>query len=236
MKRKKSSALSDPVVERILIERRKYRLVDVFLRLERIYETGEILRKRLRNRFDRAVFEALDAGRKKGCILDLGTPFGLCGMEIAKQNQDFDVVSFQESKKYVEISRKFAGEDIVRMDWKVGKPEELPFEDESFDLVVSAFDLHGWIDPLKVLREIDRVLKRRGVLVLLEVRRDRWWFFYIPALIYTWFIGGLWLFRKAKFAFKSSYKPNEIGKLLDFLKLKDWEIRKGSYFFLVKKQ
>jgi len=222
-------------MEKIVRERRKYRLVDVFLRLERIYETGEIIRERLRNRFDRAVFEALDAGRKKGRILDL-TPFSMCGTEIARQNQDFNIVSLQESKKYVEISKKFAREEIVRMDWRVGRPEELPFGDDSFDLVVSAFDLHSWVDPLRVLSEIRRVLKPRGRIVILDVRRDRWWFFYIPALIYTWFIGGLWLFKRTKFAFKSSYKPWEIGKLIEHLKLEGWEVKEGSYYFLIRKR
>ncbi len=228
--------LSDPVVEKILRERRKYRIVDVFLELEKIYETGELLRKRLRNRFRRAIFEVLDTGRRKGRILDLGTTFGMCGMGIAKQSHDFEITSFQESKKYVEISRKFAGEDLVRMNWKIGKPEELPFEDESFDIIVSAFDLHTWDNPLKVLREIDRVLRKKGKVVILDVRRDRWWFFYLPSLFYTCFVGGLWLFKRTKFAFKSSYKPNEIGKLLDFLKLEGWEIEEGSYYFLVRKQ
>jgi ubiquinone/menaquinone biosynthesis C-methylase UbiE len=157
-------------------------------------------------------------------------------MEIARQNQDFEIVSLQDSKKFTEISRRFASEDIVRMDWRVGKPEELPFRDGSFDLVVSAFDLHGWIDPLKVLKEIDRVLKKRGEIVILDMRSDRWWFFYIPALFYTWFIGGLWLFKKTKFAFKSSYKPNEMEKLIQYLKLEGWKVRKGSYYFLVGKR
>lgn len=224
------------MVERILRERRKYRLVDIFLGYERIYDFGVLLRKRLKRHFERVSFEALDTGRKKGRILDLGTSFGLCGMEIAKQNQDFEITSLQESKKFTEISRKFANEDLVRMDWKVGKPEEIPFEDESFDIVISAFDLHSWDEPLKVLKEIDRVLKPRGVVILLDVRKDRWWFFYLPSLFYTWFIAGYWLFRRVKFAFKSSYKPNEIEKLVQHLKLKNWEVRGGSYYFLLRKQ
>lgn len=224
------------MVEKILGDRRKYRLVDIFLAYERIYDFGTVLRNRLKGYFENAVFEALDTGRRKGRVLDIGTPFGLCGMEIAKQNQDFDIVSLQESKKVAEISRKFAEEDLVRMDWRVGNPENLPFRDRSFDIVVSAFDLHGWEDPLRVLKEIDRILKPRGEIVLLDVRKDRWWMFYAPALVYTWFIGGLWLFRRTKFAFKSSYSPEEIGKFLEFLKLKNWEIRRGSYYFLVRKQ
>ena len=225
---------SDPVAEKIVRGRRKYRLVDVFLRLDRVYETGDILRKRLGNRFDRAVFEALDTGKKKGMVLDL-TPFSLCGMEIAKQNQDFGVVSLQESKKHTEISRKFAEEDIVSMDWRVGKPEDLPFSDNSFDLVVSAFDLHGWEDPLKALGEIERVMRRGGKAVILDLRRDRWRLLYLPALLYTWFMGGLWLFRKAKFAFRSSYNPGEMEKLIEFLKLEDWNVKKGSYYLIVRK-
>ena len=236
MKRKRSSVLSDPAIENIVNERRKYRLVDAFLAYEKIYDLGVLLRERLGGYFDRVVFEALDIGRRKGRILDLGTPFGFCGMKIARQNQDFEVTSLHESKKFSEISRKFAEEELIKMDWKVGRPEDLPFKDGSFDLIVSAFSLHGWNDPLRVLKEIDRVLKSRGKVVLLDVSRDRWWFFYIPALVHNWFVGGLWLFRRAKFAFKSSYKPREIEKFIEHLELEGWEVRKGSYYFLIVKR
>lgn len=235
MKRKRSSGLDDSVVENIVKERRKYRLVDAFLRLERIYETGDILRKRLRNHFGRAVFEILDTGRKKGRVLDLGTPFGICGAEIAKQTQDFDIVSLQESKKYAEIARKFAEDDLARMEWVVGRPENIPFSKETFDLIVSSFDMHTWDDPSRALKETQRVLKKRGSVVILDVRRDRWWLIFLPSLFCSWLIAGFWLFRKIRFAFKSSYKPNEMQKILDSLRAEGWEVREGLYYFLVRK-
>ena len=47
-----------------------------------------------------------------------------------------------------------------------GDAHNLPFEDGSFDLVVSSDSLEHFHDPLMALREVKRVLKERGQLVV----------------------------------------------------------------------
>ncbi|WP_347278162.1 class I SAM-dependent methyltransferase [Leptolyngbya sp. FACHB-541] len=50
----------------------------------------------------------------------------------------------------------------------------LPFPDRSFDVVISANSFHFFDDPLASLREMQRVLKPDGGLVLLDWCRDGW--------------------------------------------------------------
>ena len=50
--------------------------------------------------------------------------------------------------------------------WKEGVAEELPFEDESFDVVVSQFGLMFFQDKSEALREMHRVLAPGGRLVV----------------------------------------------------------------------
>jgi ubiquinone/menaquinone biosynthesis C-methylase UbiE len=50
-----------------------------------------------------------------------------------------------------------------------GRAEALPFDDESFDAVVSRSALHHFVDPAATLREMARVLKRGGRIVTLDV-------------------------------------------------------------------
>ncbi len=234
MRRKRSSVSSEETIEEIVRERRKYRVVDVFLGYEKIYEFGKVLRKRFNRYFDRVVFEALDTGRRRGKVLDLGTPFALCGINLAKQSGDFGITSLQEGKKVTEVSRKFSEDEMVEIKRVLGKPEELPFRDQSFDLVVSGFDMHRWGDPPKALREIKRVLKKRGRIVIYDLRRDRWRMACIPLLLYCWLVAGLWLFRRTRLAFKSSYTPKEIEKLTDCLELKGWEVEGKGCFVVLK--
>ena len=234
MKRKKSSELSNEV-KRIANGRRKYRLLDIFLGYEEIYETGEVLKKRFRNCFERAVSEAMGTGRRSGRILDLGTPFGMCGVSIARQNPNFRIISLQEGKKLTEISRKFADDEMAEIKWGLGRPEEIPFRNESFDMVISSFSIHKWGNPAKTLKETERVLKGRGKVVILDVRGDRWKFVFLPSLIYSWLSAGLWLFRRIRLAFKSSYSPKEIEKVLKSLKLKKWKVKGGVYYLIIRK-
>ena len=54
----------------------------------------------------------------------------------------------------------------ARVKWKEGVAEELPFEDESFDVVVSQFGLMFFQDQPKALREMKRVLASDGRMVV----------------------------------------------------------------------
>jgi len=45
----------------------------------------------------------------------------------------------------------------------------LPFEDDSFDLVVSTFSMHHWADPEAGLAEIARVLKPSGAVLIWDL-------------------------------------------------------------------
>lgn len=50
-----------------------------------------------------------------------------------------------------------------------GKAEAMPFEDGAFDLAASRLSAHHWRDMQGALREIRRVLKPRGVFVLMDI-------------------------------------------------------------------
>ncbi len=61
----------------------------------------------------------------------------------------------------------------ARVEYVQGDAMDLPFEDESFNVVSIAFGLRNVADPAQALAEFRRVLKPRGRLVVLEFSEPR---------------------------------------------------------------
>ncbi|WP_456367012.1 ubiquinone/menaquinone biosynthesis methyltransferase [Thermococcus sp.] len=72
------------------------------------------------------------------------------------------------SERMLEIAKK----KVPFAELKVGNAEEIPFPSESFDLVSVAFGLRNFSDREKAIKEINRVLKDNGLLLILEFSRD----------------------------------------------------------------
>ncbi|MBI2600878.1 class I SAM-dependent methyltransferase [Candidatus Daviesbacteria bacterium] len=73
------------------------------------------------------------------------------------------LVGIDISDKAIEMARlKYKGIEFVQ-----GDLENLPFDEDEFDLVYSAFVLEHLVDPMKVLNQALKVLKKGGKIVLL---------------------------------------------------------------------
>lgn len=57
--------------------------------------------------------------------------------------------------------------DVKRIKYRIADVEHLPFDNESFDTVVDTFSLQSYYDRNKALKEIKRVLKPEGKLLVL---------------------------------------------------------------------
>jgi SAM-dependent methyltransferase len=79
---------------------------------------------------------------------------------------DADVVAVDQSPRMVELT------SARGVDARVADVEDLPFEDESFDVVVAAWMLYHVPDLDRGLSEIARVLRPSGRLVAVTNRAD----------------------------------------------------------------
>ncbi len=217
------------------MERAKDRAIDIVLKADNAEETSQMARDRLNYFYENLVFASLDLGVKKGRMLDLGTQSGLCALALAKQDYAFDITSFQDSVKAIAIGEKFAEREMVeeKIRWVAGKQEELPFEDRSFDLVISGFDMHHWENPVGVFNEIERVLKTNGVLLIGDLRRDA----FSPLLPLLKAVSYLTqkdrLYEELKHSFASSYLKSEVMDLVEESNLRDAKVSKDVQFVYV---
>jgi ubiquinone/menaquinone biosynthesis C-methylase UbiE len=110
-----------------------------------------------------ALIQELD-GKTFATILDVGCGIGTF-LSMVSNKFDVEVSGIDISPGMIEKSRELLGE---RADLKVGDSEHLPWNDESFDIVTCIASFHHYPNPEPVLREMKRVLKHGGSLMIAD--------------------------------------------------------------------
>lgn len=96
-------------------------------------------------------------------ILDVGCGTGILAREAATRvGPTGSVAGLDRDEGMLAVARRIA----PAIEWRQGDALELPFEDESFDVVVSQFALMYFPDRLKALKEMKRVLGPGGRLAV----------------------------------------------------------------------
>ena len=140
----------------------------------------------------RAVDLILGNSKKEKSILDLGVGTGkFLARFLGKKSWefaagiDFSGEMLRRARAQLPTSCRLLQADI----------HDLPFEDETFDVVVSSFTLRSVKDRDRFFAEVRRVLRPRGKVGLLCLTRPSSWLgrtLYMPYLrIYLPFVGGL---------------------------------------------
>ena len=119
------------------------------------------------------VDRARSLGVNGGMVLDVGSRLGLVAMKILWDEEDFLCLGVYRSLQLAEGAREIAEDWKLgeRMFFQVGEPTQMKFKTGYFDMVVSDGALHGFPNPMETLREIVRVTKPTGAILVRELRR-----------------------------------------------------------------
>jgi len=119
------------------------------------------------------VQRALGLGLDGGMILDVGTRVGLIALKMLWQNEGFYAIGMDHSAALIDRARETAAAWGLgdRAFFQVGDARRMRLKTAYFDLVISDSTLHIFDDPVSVLREINRVLKPKGGLLIRDLRR-----------------------------------------------------------------
>ncbi|HHT9134370.1 MAG TPA: class I SAM-dependent methyltransferase [Candidatus Avalokitesvara rifleensis] len=136
-----------------------------------------------------------------GKILDVGTGPGYVPIEIAKRNEEVFVDGIDLTRKFREIGERNARNAGVsaRVHFETGDATKMPFDDNSYDVVISTGAMHHWKYPARVIDEMYRVLKPGGEAWVLDPNKEcsseEWEEFLekIVRLSGAGFFGRLWL-------------------------------------------
>ena len=161
-----------------------------------------------------------------GQVLDVGTGPGFIALKVARLLQGrAQVVGLDLSPAMLAVAAENARQAGLHdyITWREGDAKAMPFEDATFDVVVSSGSLHHWEDPHVVFDEIARVLKPAGKCLIRDSKRLQRW----PARLLAWGI-GLTVPRGFRVHYwgsiRSSYTSDELHALLDRSALKGCKI------------
>jgi ubiquinone/menaquinone biosynthesis C-methylase UbiE len=147
----------------------------------------DVLNPYLYNSSMRGEVAKLVDGKESLRVLDVGCGTGYTTAGILRLDNVCEAVGVDQNHKQLQRAARNLSREKTRVSLSRGDVENLPFRDETFDAVVSAGAVEYFPDPRKALREMNRVLKHQGRLVVAGPEFD--WFkklflhrvFYTPA-------------------------------------------------------
>jgi SAM-dependent methyltransferase len=110
------------------------------------------------------------AARLKGDerVLDIATGPGYIAEAIARSVRE--VIGLDLTDAMLSIARERTQQrGISNISFRIGDAQNLPFESEQFDLVVSRLALHHLQNPMQALREMTRVLRHGGTVLTEDI-------------------------------------------------------------------
>lgn len=113
-------------------------------------------------------------GFTEGKILDVGCGFGGTLLTLAENLPDAQCVGIDMSDPLLELAQQAAEAQGLeqRVVFEKADGQEIPYPDDSFDVVISTNVVHHVADPLAMLNEIERVLAPGGMLYIADIRRS----------------------------------------------------------------
>jgi len=165
-----------------------------------------------------------------GDMLEVAPGPGFLAIEMARDSR-IRVTGLDISRTFVELARKNAVEESVRADFQLGNASEMPFADNSFDLLVCRAAFKNFSEPEKALREMRRVLRPGGTGVIIDLRRD------VPMAEIKQHVNGMHLSAWNRLAttltfrlmlLKRAYTKEELEKMLDRAGFKTVEVRNSE--------
>ncbi len=118
----------------------------------------------------RLIVQAMDPP-PDACILDLGCGTGQLAARLAQQVPHGTVLGVDPAEEMIRVARR-RHRRRKNLRFEVGSSDAIPADAGAFDVVSSTISFHHWARPVESLRDIARVLKPSGRVLILDLCRD----------------------------------------------------------------
>ena len=123
------------------------------------------------NEFRKLAARLADLLPRGGGVLEVAPGPGFLSVELAR-NPNLRVTALEISRTFVDLARKNAAEAHVAANIVQGNAAQMPFADNSFDLLVCRAAFKNFAQPVQALQEMRRVLRPGGTGLIIDLRRD----------------------------------------------------------------
>jgi ubiquinone/menaquinone biosynthesis C-methylase UbiE len=173
------------------------------------------------------VWKILRRGIKNGRVLDIGTGSGRLAIELARAaGTNFEITGLDVSENMLKKAAENVRQEGIgeKINLVTGNADNMPFRDESFDLVISYASLHHWFRPALVFKEARRVVKQGGAVIIRDNRRvygNPFW------EVFIWVLTRFMNKRHREnwpHAILASYTTPEVGAILKQTGLKEYRL------------
>jgi ubiquinone/menaquinone biosynthesis C-methylase UbiE len=116
----------------------------------------------------------LTRGFQEGRIIDVGCGSGATALVLAQAFPDSRVVGIDLSEPLLHLANQAAHSAGLadRVRFETGDAEKIPYEDNSFDIVLSLNMVHIVEHPVQMLNEFERILDPDGSLFIVDLKRS----------------------------------------------------------------
>ena len=104
-------------------------------------------------------------------VLEVAPGPGYLAIELAKMGE-YSITGMDISADFVEICKKNAKNENVDIAFVQGNVSAMPFEDNTFDFIVCSAAFKNFKEPIVALQEMCRTLKKGGIALIIDMRRN----------------------------------------------------------------
>ena len=160
------------MIRRSFEEKTKYQ----FTRWARVYDSPafRIYFEPLYQRLEILLAQKLNTRSGNGDFLDVACGTGEIIIRLARKYPQVHFTGIDLTPAMV-IKAKEKRTLLSNVDFCEANIDQLPFENESFDIILCSEAFHHFPEPARATSEMYRVLKKGGYLFLMDPAFDTWW-------------------------------------------------------------